>query len=189
MIRIKEEKSKMLNENIFELKKSIKFDQESNKRSKFSITSIDKELKSSKKLLKKNLDKLDENKKQFLKYEEKLKNQNIKISDIKDVEEQFLEISNNIKNITNKKSQLEKLLSLEKIDKNKILKNLDSLDIEIKSIDKSFKIIEELFREDIKETIRKNKMFSDKSKDLSSSEIDYNNLKYRIINEIKPRTI
>ena len=89
MIRIKEEKSKMLNENISELKKSIKFDQESNKRSKFSITSIDKELKSSKKLLKKNLDKLDENKKQFLKYEEKLKNQNIKISDIKDVEEQW----------------------------------------------------------------------------------------------------
>ena len=38
MIRIKEEKSKMLNENISELKKSIKFDQESNKRSKFSIT-------------------------------------------------------------------------------------------------------------------------------------------------------
>ena len=180
MIRIKEEKSKMLNENIFELKKSIKFDQESNKRSKFSITSIDKELKSSKKLLKKNLDKLDENKKQFLKYEEKLKNQNIKISDIKDVEEQFLEISNNIKNIKNKKSQLEKLLSLEKIDKNKILKNLDSLDIEIKSIDKSFKIIEELFREDNKETIRINKMFSDKSKDLSSSEIEYNNLKSKI---------
>ena len=180
MIRIKEEKSKMLNENISELKKSIKFDQESNKRSKFSITSIDKELKSSKKLLKKNLDKLDENKKQFLKYEEKLKNQNIKISDIKDVEEQFLEISNNIKNITNKKSQLEKLLSLEKIDKSKILKNLDSLDIEIKSIDKSFKIIEELFREDNKETIRINKMFSDKSKDLSSSEIDYNNLKSKI---------
>lgn len=180
MIRIKEEKSKMLNENISELKKSIKFDQESNKRSKFSITSIDKELKSSKKLLKKNLDKLDENKKQFLKYEEKLKNQNIKISDIKDVEEQFLEISNNIKNIKNKKSQLEKLLSLEKIDKNKILKNLDSLDIEIKSIDKSFKIIEELFREDNKETIRVNKMFSDKSKDLSSSEIDYNNLKSKI---------
>ena len=180
MIRIKEEKSKMLNENISELKKSIKFDQESNKRSKFSITSIDKELKSSKKLLKKNLDKLDENKKQFLKYEEKLKNQNIKISDIKDVEEQFLEISNNIKNISNKKSQLEKLLSLEKIDKNKILKNLDSLDIEIKSIDKSFKIIEELFREDNKETIRINKMFSDKSKDLSSSEIDYNNLKSKI---------
>ena len=180
MIRIKEEKSKMLNENMSELKKSIKFDQESNKRSKFSITSIDKELKSSKKLLKKNLDKLDENKKQFLKYEEKLKNQNIKISDIKDVEEQFLEISNNIKNITNKKSQLEKLLSLEKIDKNKILKNLDSLDIEIKSIDKSFKIIEELFREDNKETIRINKMFSDKSKDLSSSEIDYNNLKSKI---------
>ena len=180
MIRIKEEKSKMLNEKISELKKSIKFDQESNKRSKFSITSIDKELKSSKKLLKKNLDKLDENKKQFLKYEEKLKNQNIKISDIKDVEEQFLEISNNIKNITNKKSQLEKLLSLEKIDKNKILKNLDSLDIEIKSIDKSFKIIEELFREDNKETIRINKMFSDKSKDLSSSEIDYNNLKSKI---------
>ena len=180
MIRIKEEKSKMLNENISELKKSIKFDQESNKRSKFSITSIDKELKSSKKLLKKNLDKLDENKKQFLKYEEKLKNQNIKISDIKDVEEQFLEISNNIKNITNKKSQLEKLLSLEKIDKSKILKNLDSLDIEIKSIDKSFKIIEELFREENKETIRINKMFSDKSKDLSSSEIDYNNLKSKI---------
>ena len=180
MIRIKEEKSKMLNENISELKKSIKFDQESNKRSKFSITSIDKELKSSKKLLKKNLNKLDENKKQFLKYEEKLKNQNIKISDIKDVEEQFLEISNNIKNITNKKSQLEKLLSLEKIDKSKILKNLDSLDIEIKSIDKSFKIIEELFREDNKETIRINKMFSDKSKDLSSSEIDYNNLKSKI---------
>ena len=180
MIRIKEEKSKMLNENISELKKSIKFDQESNKRSKFSITSIDKELKSSKKLLKKNLDKLDQNKKQFIKYEEKLKNQNIKISDIKDVEEQFLEISNNIKNIKNKKSQLEKLLSLEKIDKNKILKNLDSLDIEIKSIDKSFKIIEELFREDNKETIRINKMFSDKSKDLSSSEIEYNNLKSKI---------
>ncbi len=180
MIRIKEEKSKMLNVNISELKKSIKFDQESNKRSKFSITSIDKELKSSKKLLKKNLDKLDQNKKQFLKYEEKLKNQNIKISDIKDVEEHFLDISNNIKNISNKKSQLEKLLSLEKIDKNKILKNLNSLDIEIKSIDKSFKIIEELFREDNKETIRINKMFSDKSKDLSSSEIDYNNLKSKI---------
>ena len=180
MIRIKEEKSKMLNVNISELKKSIKFDQESNKRSKFSITSIDKELKSSKKLLKKNLNKLDQNKKQFLKYEEKLKNQNIKISDIKDVEEHFLDISNNIKNISNKKSQLQKLLSLEKIDKNKILKNLDSLDIEIKSIDKSFKIIEELFREDNKETIRINKMFSDKSKDLSSSEIDYNNLKSKI---------
>ena len=180
MIKIKEEKSKMLSENISELKKSIKFDQESNKRSKFSIKSIDNELKFSKKLLKKNLNKLDKNKKQFLKYEEKLKNQNIKISDIKDVEEQFLEISNNIKNISNKKSQLEKLLSLEKIDKSKILKNLDSLDIEIKSIDKSFKIIEELFREDNKETIRINKMFSDKSKDLSSSEIDYNNLKSKI---------
>ncbi|RPF74904.1 MAG: hypothetical protein CBE49_000515 [Rickettsiales bacterium TMED289] len=180
MIRIKGEKSKMLNENISELKKSIKFDQESNKRSKFSIKSIDKELKSSKILLKKNLNKLDKNKKQFLKYEEKLKNQNIKISDIKDVEEQFLEISINIKNISNKKSQLEKSLFLEKIDKNKILKNLDSLDIEIKSIDKSFKIIEELFREDNKETIRINKMFSDKSKDLSSSEIDYNNLKSKI---------
>ena len=180
MIRIKEEKSKMLNENISELKKSIKFDQESNKRSKFSITSIEKELKSSNKLLKKNLNKLDENRKQYLKYEEKLKNQNIKISDIKDVEDQFLQISNNIKNISNKKSQLEKLLSLEKIDKNKILKNLDSLDIEIKSIDKSFKIIEELFKEGNKETIRINKMFSDKSKDLSSSEIDYNNLKSKI---------
>ena len=38
---------------------------------------------------------------------DELKNQNIKISDIKDVEEHFLDISNNIKNISNKKSQLQ----------------------------------------------------------------------------------
>ena len=180
LIRIKVEKSKMLNESISELKKSIKFDQESNERSQFSITSIEKEVKFIKKNIEKTLDKLDLNKKEYLKYEEKLKNQNIKISDIKDVEAQFQGISNNIKNITGKKSQIVKLISLEKIDKSKVIKNLNSLEVEILSIDKSFNIIEDLFRADNKETIRINKLFSDKSKDLSSTEIDYNNLKSKL---------
>ena len=180
LIRIKVEKSKMLNESISELKKSIKFDQESNERSQFSITSIEKEVKFIKKNIEKTLDKLDLNKKEYLKYEEKLKNQNIKISDIKDVEAQFQGISNNIKNITSKKSQIVKLISLEKIDKSKVIKNLNSLEVEILSIDKSFNIIEDLFRADNKETIRINKLFSDKSKDLSSTEIDYNNLKSKL---------
>lgn len=180
LIRIKAEKRKILNESVFELKKSIKFDEESNSRSKFSIKSIEKEAKSVKKSIQKTLGKLDENKKEYLKYEEKLKNQNIKISDIKDVEDQFQEISNNIKNIASKKHQLVKLMSLEKIDKKNVLKNLNSLDLEIQSIDKSFKIIEDLFRADNKETIRINKLFSDKSKDLSTTEIDYNNLKSKL---------
>ena len=179
-VRIKAEKRKILNENVSELIKSIKFDEESNSRSKFSITSIEKEVKSVKKSIDKTLGRLDENKKEYLKYEEKLKNQNIKISDIKDVEDQFHEISNNIKNIANKKHQLVKLMSLEKIDKTKVLKNLNSLDLEIQSIEKSFKIIEDLFRADNKETIRINKLFSDKSKDLSTTEIDYNNLKSKL---------
>ena len=178
--RIKAEKSKLLNESVSELKRSIKFDQESNKRSQFSITSIEKELKVIKKNIEKTLDKLDLNKKEYLKYEEKLKNQNIKISDIKDVEAQFQGISNNIKNITSKKSQIVKLISLEKIDKSKVIKNLNSLEVEITSIDKSFNIIEDLFRADNKETIRINKLFSDKSKDLSTTEIDYNNLKSKL---------
>tara|TARA_Y100000768_G_scaffold289609_1_gene223735 strand:+ start:170 stop:2698 length:2529 start_codon:yes stop_codon:yes gene_type:complete len=180
LIRIKSEKRKILKDSVSELKKSIKFDEESNSRSKFSITSIEKEVKSVKKSIDKTLGKLDENKKEYLKYEEKLKNQNIKISDIKDVEDQFHEISNNIKNIASKKHQLVKLMSLEKIDKKNVLKNLNSLDLEIQSIDKSFKIIEDLFRADNKETIRINKLFSDKSKDLSTTEIDYNNLKSKL---------
>jgi len=180
LIRIKAEKRKILNESVSELKKSIKFDEESNSRSKFSIKSIEKEAMSVKKSIQKTLGKLDENKKEYLKYEEKLKNQNIKISDIKDVEDQFQEISNNIKNIASKKHQLVKLMSLEKIDKKNVLKNLNSLDLEIQSIDKSFKIIEDLFRADNKETIRINKLFSDKSKDLSTTEIDYNNLKSKL---------
>ena len=180
LIRIKAEKSKLLNESVSELKRSIKFDQESNERSQFSITSIEKELKVIKKNIEKTLDKLDLNKKEYLKYEEKLKNQNIKISDIKDVEAQFQGISNNIKNITSKKSQIVKLISLEKIDKSKVIKNLNSLEVEITSIDKSFNIIEDLFRADNKETIRINKLFSDKSKDLSTTEIDYNNLKSKL---------
>ena len=180
LIRIKAEKSKLLNESVSELKRSIKFDQQSNKRSQFSITSIEKELKVIKKNIEKTLDKLDLNKKEYLKYEEKLKNQNIKISDIKDVEAQFQGISNNIKNITSKKSQIVKLISLEKIDKSKVIKNLNSLEVEITSIDKSFNIIEDLFRADNKETIRINKLFSDKSKDLSTTEIDYNNLKSKL---------
>ena len=180
LIRIKAEKSKLLNESVSELKRSIKFDQESNERSQFSITSIDKEVKIIKKNIEKTLDKLDLNKKEYLKYEEKLKNQNIKISDIKDVETQFQGISNNIKNITSKKSQIVKLISLEKIDKSKVIKNLNSLEVEITLIDKSFNIIEELFRADNKETIRINKLFSDKSKDLSTTEIDYNNLKSKL---------
>jgi len=180
LIRIKAEKSKLLNESVSELKRSIKFDQESNERSQFSITSIEKEVKIIKKNIEKILDKLDLNKKEYLKYEEKLKNQNIKISDIKDVEAQFQGISNNIKNITSKKSQIVKLISLEKIDKSKVIKNLNSLEVEITSIDKSFNIIEDLFRADNKETIRINKLFSDKSKDLSTTEIDYNNLKSKL---------
>ena len=180
LIRIKAEKSKLLNESVSELKRSIKFDQESNERSQFSITSIEKEVKIIKKNIEKTLDKLDLNKKEYLKYEEKLKNQNIKISDIKDVEAQFQGISNNIKNITSKKSQIVKLISLEKIDKSKVIKNLNSLEVEITSIDKSFNIIEDLFRADNKETIRINKLFSDKSKDLSTTEIDYNNLKSKL---------
>ena len=180
LIRIKAEKSKLLNESVSELKRSIKFDQESNERSQFSITSIEKEVKIIKKNIEKTLDKLDLNKKEYLKYEEKLKNQNIKISDIKDVETQFQGISNNIKNITSKKSQIVKLISLEKIDKSKVIKNLNSLEVEITLIDKSFNIIEELFRADNKETIRINKLFSDKSKDLSTTEIDYNNLKSKL---------
>ena len=180
LIRIKAEKSKLLNESVSELKRSIKFDQESNERSQFSITSIEKEVKIIKKNIEKTLDKLDLNKKEYLKYEEKLKNQNIKISDIKDVEAQFQGISHNIKNITSKKSQIVKLISLEKIDKSKVIKNLNSLEVEITSIDKSFNIIEDLFRADNKETIRINKLFSDKSKDLSTTEIDYNNLKSKL---------
>ena len=81
--RIKAQKSKMLIEKVEDLNKRIKFDKESNKRSEFSISSIEKEMKSLEKELKKIITNLDKTKEEYLKYEEKLKDKNVKISDIK----------------------------------------------------------------------------------------------------------
>ena len=178
--RIKAQKSKMLIERAENLKNKIKFDNESNKRSKFSISSINNEITSNEKNLKKTLSRLDSTKKEYYKYEEQLKDKNIKITDIKEVEDYFRELNHNIESISNKRSQLENLIKIDKIDKKAILDKTESLDKEIKDLKKGFKVIENLFKTENKEIIRINKLFTDKSKELSIDEITYNNLKNKI---------
>ena len=63
----------MLIEKIEDLRDRIKYDTESNKRSEFSISSIQKEISSNEKELKKVVDKLKITKKDYTKYEEELK--------------------------------------------------------------------------------------------------------------------
>jgi len=178
--RIKAQKTKMLIEKVEDLKKRIKFDKESNKRSEFSITSIKKEMGSLEKELKKIITNLDKTKEEYLKYEEKLKDKNVKISDIKEVEDHFRELTHNIESLLNKRNQLEGLINLENIDRKKILSKVISLDNEITSLKNAIGIIESLFKTENKEIIRINKLFTDKSKDLSKNEILYNNLKNKI---------
>ena len=178
--RIKAQKSKMLIEKVEDLNKRIKFDKESNKRSEFSISSIEKEMKSLEKELKKIITNLDKTKEEYLKYEEKLKDKNVKISDIKEVEDHFRELTHNIESLLNKRNQLEGLINIEKIDRKKILNKVISLDNEITSLKNAIGIIESLFKTENKEIIRINKLFTDKSKDLSKNEILFNNLKNKI---------
>ena len=178
--RIKAQKSKMLIEKVEDLNKRIKFDKESNKRSEFSISSIEKEIKSLKKELKKIITNLDKTKEEYLKYEEKLKDKNVKISDIKEVEDHFRELTHNIESLLNKRNQLEGFINIEKIDRKKILNKVISLDNEITSLKNAIGIIEGLFKTENKEIIRINKLFTDKSKDLSKNEILFNNLKNKI---------
>ena len=190
--RIKAEKYKLVNEKVEDLKNRIKFDKESNKRSEFSINSISKEVKISEKKLKSILNSLDETKKEYIKYEEQLKHKNISVSDIKEVENQFKDLSNSLDSIYIKKSQLEKLISIDKIDKNNILKKIKSFDLDINSAKKKTKIIENLFKTENKELIKINKLFTNKSKDLSNNEINYNKLKSKIeslVKEIEYKTI
>ncbi len=178
--RIKAQKSKMLIEKNEDLKERIKFDGESNKRSEFSISSITKEITTNEKDLKKTLNRLDSTKKEYYKYEEQLKDKNVKITDIKEVEDYFRELNHNIESISNKRSQLENLIKIDKIDKKAILDKIESLDNEIKELKKGFKVIENLFKTENKEIIRINKLFTDKSKELSNDEITYNNIKSKI---------
>ena len=63
------------------------------------------------------LKKLDKTKKEYLKFEKDLKNKSIKISDISDVEENFRSIQYNLESLTNKKTQILKLISIENINK------------------------------------------------------------------------
>jgi chromosome segregation protein len=178
--RIKAQKSKMLVEKAEDLKEKIKFDNESNKRSEFSITSINKEINRNEKDLNKTINRLDSTKKEYYKYEELLKDENIKISDIKEVEDYFRELNHNIESISNKRSQLESLIKIDKIDKKAILDKIKSLDKEIKELKSGFKVIENLFKTENKEIIRINKLFTEKSKELSNDEINYNILKSKI---------
>ena len=178
--RMKSQKAKMLIEKIEDLRDRIKYDTESNKRSEFSISSIQKEISSNEKELKKVVDKLKITKKDYTKYEEELKDKNVKITDIKEVEDQFRQLNHNLESISNKRNQVERLLLLDNIDKKSVVEKIKSIDKEILELKKGFKIIENLFKTENKEIIRINKLFSEKSKDLSTDEIKYNSLKNNI---------
>ena len=178
--RMKSQKAKMLIEKIEDLRDRIKYDTESNKRSEFSISSIQKEISSNKKELKKVVDKLKITKKDYTKYEEELKDKNVKITDIKEVEDQFRQLNHNLESISNKRNQVERLLLLDNIDKKSVVEKIKSIDKEILELKKGFKTIENLFKTENKEIIRINKLFSEKSKDLSTDEIKYNSLKNNI---------
>ena len=178
--RMKSQKAKMLIEKIEDLRDRIKYDTESNKRSEFSISSIQKEISSNEKELKKVVDKLKITKKDYTKYEEELKDKNVKITDIKEVEDQFRQLNHNLESISNKRNQVERLLLLDNIDKKSVVEKIKSIDKEILELKKGFKLIENLFKTENKEIIRINKLFSEKSKDLSTDEIKYNSLKNNI---------
>ena len=178
--RIKAEKYKLVNEKVEDLKNRIKFDKESNKRSEFSINSITKEIKKSETKLELILNSLDETKKEYIIYEEQLKDKNISVSDIKEVESHFIDLRKNLDSMYLKRSQLEKLIKIDKIDRNNVLKKIKSLDLDIDSIKKKIKIIETLFKTENKELIKINKLFTNKSKDLSNNEISFNRLKSKI---------
>lgn len=169
--RMKSQKAKMLIEKIEDLRDRIKYDTESNKRSEFSISSIQKEISSNEKELKKVVDKLKITKKDYTKYEEELKDKNVKITDIKEVEDQFRQLNHNLESISNKRNQVERLLLLDNIDKKSVVEKIKSIDKEILELKKGFKTIENLFKTENKEIIRINKLFSEKSKDLSTDEI------------------
>ena len=177
---MKSQKAKMLIEKIEDLRDRIKYDTESNKRSEFSISSIQKEISSNEKELKKVVDKLKITKKDYTKYEEELKDKNVKITDIKEVEDQFRQLNHNLESISNKRNQVERLLLLDNIDKKSVVEKIKSIDKEILELKKGFKTIENLFKTENKEIIRINKLFSEKSKDLSTDEIKYNSLKNNI---------
>ena len=178
--RMKSQKAKMLIEKIEDLRDRIKYDTESNKRSEFSISSIQKEISSNDKELKKVIDKLKITKKDYSRYEEELKDKNVKITDIKEVEDHFRQLNHNLESISNKRNQVERLLLLDKIDKQSVIEKIKSIDNEISELKKGFKTIENLFKTENKEIIRINKLFSEKSKDLSNDEITYNSLKNNI---------
>ncbi len=178
--RMKSQKAKMLIEKIEDLRDRIKYDTESNKRSEFSISSIQKEISTSEKDLKKIIDKLKITKKDYLKYEEELKDKNVKITDIKEVEDHFRELNHNLESISNKRNQVERLLLLENIDKKSVIEKIKSIDKEISELKNGLKTIENLFKTENKEIIRINKLFTEKSKDLSADEITYNTLKSNI---------
>jgi len=178
--RLKTEKSKLLSKRIIELKEKIKYDSESNERSKFSINSIEKEIETYNSKLNVLLKKLDKTKKEYLKFEKDLKNKSIKISDISDVEENFRSIKYNLESLSNKKTQILSLISIENINKVNLEKKIKSIQIEIDELINSIKVVEELFKQENKEIIRINKIFTQKSKDLSSEEIQYNKLKNKV---------
>ena len=178
--RIKAEKYKLVNEKVEDLKNRIKFDKESNKRSEFSINSITKEIKKLETKLELIINSLDETKKEYIIYEEQLKDKNISVSDIKEVENHFIDLRKNLDSMYLKRSQLEKLIKIDKIDRNNVLKKIKSLDLDIDSIKKKIKIIETLFKTENKELIKINKLFTNKSKDLSNNEISFNRLKSKI---------
>ena len=178
--RMKSQKAKMLVEKIEDLRDRIKYDTESNKRSEFSISSIKNEISTNEKELNKIINKLKITKKDYLKYEEELKDKNVKITDIKEVEDHFRELKHNLESISNKRNQIESSLLLENIDKKSLLKKIKSINKEITELKKGFKIIENLFKTENKEIIRINKLFTEKSKDLSNDEITFNSLKSNI---------
>ena len=178
--RMKSQKAKMLIEKIEDLRERIKYDTESNKRSEFSISSIQKEISKNEDQLNNIIKKLKKTKKDYKKYEEELQDKNVKITDIKEVEDQFRELNYNLESISNKRNQVESLLSLENIDKNSIIEKIKSIDKEVEELKKGFYVIENLFKKENKEIIRINKLFTEKSKDLSNDEITYNSLKSNV---------
>ena len=178
--RMKSQKAKMLIEKIEDLRERIKFDTESNKRSEFSISSIQKEISKNEDQLNNIIKKLKKTKKDYKKYEEELQDKNVKITDIKEVEDQFRELNYNLESISNKRNQVESLLSLENIDRNSIIEKIKSIDKEVEELKKGFYVIENLFKKENKEIIRINRLFTEKSKDLSNDEITYNSLKSNI---------
>lgn len=178
--RLKAEKSKLLNENITDLKEKIKYDTESNNRSKFSLNSIKKEIKTYTSELNNLIKKLDKTKKEYLKYEKDLKNKSIKISDISDVEDNFRSIQYNLTSLTNKKTQLLSLVCIENVDVDKLIKKIKSLQIEIDELNNGIIKVEHLFKKENKEIIRINKIFTEQSKNLSNEEIVFNKLKNKI---------